>query len=336
MYPAVRDAPGTQNRLLPRLTGAIGLLWLLTGFYGVQVDEQAIVRRFGAVVADRVSPGLHLGFPWGIDRVDRVKVREQKRLSIGFELPDQALGRPVTPARREYLTGDNNLINVELLVQYTVREPRAYLFANVDTTETLRLSAETAVAMTVAGQPVDLLLTTGKLETQAQVQRAIQQAADRANLGISISAVNIQAITPPVPVADAFRDVSSAREDRDRIIKEAESYANATLPAAEGEAAKMHEESLGYHDQKIRQATGDADRFVEAYQAYRLSPDVTNARLYLEAIEQILPRVRIVSVDRKGGQSPVDLNLLPRPSGAAGGNGTGSSTSPAPPITGTP
>src|SRR5437764_12761706 len=108
----------------------IGLaLWLLTGVYMVRVDEQAVVRRLGGVVADHVPPGLHLGLPWGIDRVDRLKVREQRRLNVGFEFPDQALGRAADPVLREFFTGDQNLVNVELLLQYTIREPRAYLFA---------------------------------------------------------------------------------------------------------------------------------------------------------------------------------------------------------------
>src|SRR5947209_3314362 len=111
-----------------RMAALLFVLWLASGLYGVRMDEQAVVRRFGGVVADRVGPGLHLGLPWPIDRVDRVKVREQKRLTVGFELPDDAMGRPASPGRREYFTGDQNLVNIELLVQYTVRDPRAYLF----------------------------------------------------------------------------------------------------------------------------------------------------------------------------------------------------------------
>jgi membrane protease subunit HflK len=325
-----------RNRLLSRMALILLLLWLLTGLFVVQVDEQAVVRRFGAVVAERVPPGLHLGFPWGIDRVDRVRVREQKRLNVGFEFPDPVLGRPAAPASREFLTGDQNLINIELLVQYTVREPRAYLFSNEDVIQTLRAAAEAGIVTTVAGRPVDLLLTTGRLEAQSQLRRSLQESADRYRLGISVSSVNIQSITPPLKVADAFREVASAREDRDRIIKEAESYANATLPAAEGEASRMHEESYAYRDQKIRQARGDADRFLKAYSAYRLAPDITSSRLYLETIEEILPRLKVVHQE---GNTPVDLNLLPRPSGSAGSpapNGGSNGQSAPPPASSRP
>src|SRR5204862_3350444 len=142
---------------------------------------------------------------------------------------------------------------------------------------------------------------------QEELRRRAQAVADNYRLGIALTAVNIQAVSPPLKVADAFRKVASAREDRDRIIKEAESYANATLPAAGGEASRLHEEALAYHDRKIAEARGDAGRFLQAYQAYRLSSDVTTARLYLEAVEEILPRLKVVAMDRHGGRSPVDL-----------------------------
>jgi membrane protease subunit HflK len=312
-------------------------VWLLTGLYVVRADEQAVVRRFGAVIDDRVPPGLHFGLPWGIDAVDRLKVREQKRLTVGFELPDEALGRPVNPGRREFFTGDQNLVNIELLVQYTIREPRAYLFAAAGPTETLRAAAEAAVAATVASRPVDTLLTTGKLAVQEELRQRAQAIVDAYGLGIALTAVNIQAVSPPLKVADAFREVASAREDRDRIIKEAESYANATLPAAEGEAARLREEAVAYRDQKIAQARGDAARFVQSYEAYRLAPGVTTARLYLETVEEILPRLKVIAMDRHGGRSPVDLNLLPRspatrPSPGAGAPGAGNvPETPAPP-----
>jgi len=302
----------------------------------VRVDEQAVVRRLGAVVSERVPPGLHVGFPWPIDRVDRLKVREQKRLSIGFEVPDRALGRPVNPSGREFFTGDQNLVNIELMLQYTIREPRAYLFAAGSAPDALRQAAEAAMAATAAGRPVDALLTTGKLEVQEELRRRTQETADGYGLGVTITAANIQAVTPPLPVSDAFRQVASAREDRDRIIKEAESYANAAIPAAEGEASRMAEEAIAYRDQKVLQAQGDAARFTQAYQAYRLSPDVTRARLYLETVEEIMPRLKVISLDRRGGQTPVDLNLLPRAftapdAKAAPSNGPAS----APPASGT-
>src|SRR5947209_4164737 len=194
----------------------------MTGVYVVRANEQAVVRRLGRVVDDRVGPGLHVGLPWGLDRVDRLRLREQKRLTVGFEQPDQALGRPVDPAQREFLTGDQNLVNVELLVQYTIRAPRAYLFAAADLEGVLREASAAGIAATAGARPVDALLTTGKTEAQERLRSLIQAAVDRCGLGVTVTAVNIQSVTPPLKVADAFRDVASAREDRDRIINAAE------------------------------------------------------------------------------------------------------------------
>ncbi len=298
-----------------RILGLLGGLWLLTGVYIVQVDEQAVVRRFGKVVADRVPPGLHIGLPWGVDRVNRLKVREQKRLNIGFEAADQTLNRGGA-ANGECFTGDQNLVNVELLVQFTIDNPRAYLFSAADTTRVLQQAAEAAVATTVAERPVDALLTIGKLEAQDAVRLRTQQASDAYGLGLTITAVNIAGVNPPLAVADAFREVASARADRDRLIQEARSYANATLPAAQGEAARLREEAIGYRDAAILKAQGDAARFSQAYNAYRRAPGVSNTRLYFEAMEHILPRLKVISVDRAGKRNPVDLNLLPRPANA--------------------
>lgn len=301
---------------LRRALALIGLLWLLTGVYVVQVDEQAVVRRFGAVVANRMPPGLHFGLPWGIDRVDRVRVREQKRLTIGFETADQTLGRENSAARSECFTGDQNLVNVDLLIQYTIHDPRAYLFAATNSTQLLQQIAEAAVTATVASRPVDMLLTTGKLEAQEELRRRTQQGADASGLGLTITAASITNVTPPLAVSDAFREVASARADRDRFIQEARSYANATLPAAHGDAARLGEEAVGYRDSTSLKAQGDASRFRKSEAAYRLAPGVSGTRLYFETMEQILPRLKIISVDRDGKQNPVDLNLLPRPSGA--------------------
>jgi membrane protease subunit HflK len=317
--------------LARRLLALGAALWLLSGVYVVRADEQAVVRRFGRVIEERVPPGLHLALPWGVDRVDRLKVREQKRLTVGFEAADRALGRPAMPGQREFFTGDQNLVNIELLAQYTIREPRAYLFAASDGTALLRQAVEAAVVEVVAARPVDPLLTTGQLSVQEEIRQRAQALSDGYGLGIAITAVSVQAVTPPLPVSDAFRAVASAREDRDRIMKEAESYANASLPAARGEADRRREEALGYRDQRIRQARGDADRFLRTYAAYRMAPTVTRARLYLETVEEILPRMKVITIDRTGGRSPVELNLLPKPAAPAGGGEPGTRSSDATP-----
>lgn len=296
------------------------LLWLLSGTYLVRTDERAVVRRFGRVVDGAVQPGLHISLPWLIDRVDKLKVREQKRLSIGFDLTDEVLGRMSSSSQREFLTGDQNLINIALVLQYQIEEPVDYLFATRNPTDLLRTAAESVLADAVADRGVDALLTTGKFEVQTELIRGIQEHANRYSLGIRLSSVNLSAVTPPGPVSEAFKQVASARADRDRFQQEAEAYANDLLPRARGEAEKTRAEALAYREASVRHARGDAGRFLKAYEGYRTAKAVTRQRLYLETMEEILPRLNTVVVDSQGGRAPVDLNLVPRRSAPPNGN----------------
>jgi membrane protease subunit HflK len=307
-----------------RAISILAALYLLSGFYVVRANEQAVVRQFGRVVAERVPPGPHYRLPFPIGRVDRLKVREQKVISVGFDIPDALLGRRPGRVQTEFLTGDQNLVNIELLVQYVIRDPRAYLFAARDATRALRLAAESALTETVAGREVDALLTTGKVEAQGRLRQEAQRilasyGANGTGIGVEITAININRIAPPAEVEVAFREVASAREDRSRLVNEAEGYANDLLPKARGEAVKNLEEAAGYRERKVLEARGDAERFLLAYDAYRRSKDVTSARLYLEAVEQILPKLKTVFVDQNGGGSPIDLSIVQRSDGLATG-----------------
>jgi membrane protease subunit HflK len=313
----------------------LAALYLLSGIYVVRANEQAVVRRFGRVVADRVPPGPHYRLPFPIDRVDRLKVREQKVIRVGFDGPDSVLG--VRPARvqTEFVTGDQNLVNIELLVQYVIRDPAAYLFAAREATQLIQLAAESALAETVAQRDVDALLTTGKIEVQGRLRQEAQRIVDSygggpSGVGVDITAINISRIAPPAEVQEAFRKVADAREDRSRLVNQAEGYANDLLPKARGDAAKNLEDATGYRERKVLEARGDAERFIRAYEAYQHSKDVTSARLYLEAMEEILPKLKTVFVDHNGGSSPIDLSIVqraePSPNPAAPGSAPGSGT----------
>ncbi|MDW8367701.1 MAG: FtsH protease activity modulator HflK, partial [Abditibacteriales bacterium] len=227
------------------------ILYLLSGIYFVQPDEQAIVQRFGRALPERVPPGVHYRLPFPIDRVNKLKVRQVRQVTVGAELAGQPLGQAPT-RRAEFLTGDQNLVNVVMTVQYTVADPLAYLFRAQDVEALIAKAAEAGLAQAVAERTVDSLLTTGKVEAQ----NAIRQTAQRIlhgqyDVGITITAVTITQTTPPAEVADAFRDVASARADRDRIINEAYAYANDILPKARGEAKKLLNEAHAYRTKKV-------------------------------------------------------------------------------------
>ncbi len=301
-----------QTVTLRKLVLAVLALYALSGIYFVQPDEQAVVQRFGRALPERVQPGVHYHLPFPIDRVNKLKVRQVRQVTVGAELAGQQLGQAPT-RRAEFLTGDQNLVNVVMTVQYTIADPGAYLFHTKDVESLIAKAAEAGLAQAVAGRAVDSLLTTGKVETQTTIRRTAQQILDRQyHVGITITAVTITQTTPPAEVADAFRDVASARADRDRITNEAYAYANDVLPKARGEAKKLLNEAYAYRTKKINEAQGDAARFAKLAAEYAKAKQVTSDRLYIETMEEILPKIKKLVVDPKSG---IDLGVIRREEG---------------------
>jgi len=295
--------PGTTRQ---RVIWGILLLWILSGAYVVQTDRQAVVTRFGAVVEPRVLPGVHYALPWPIDRVTRLKVRQLQRLVIGGEAADMVLGR-TQPLASQFLTGDQNIIQMRVVVQYSVGVPADYLFRTSDVAQTTQAAVEAELARRIARSEVDAILTTEKLAIQDAVLAAAQQRLNEYGAGVELSTVNIESVTAPPEAADAFRDVASARADTARIVSEAQSYANDLLPRARGEARQLAESAEAYRTTRVNEATGDADRFSAVAAEYAKAPEVTGGRLYLEAMEQILPRIRKLIVDPNGN---LDLSII--------------------------
>ncbi len=301
-----------QTVTLRKLVLAVLALYALSGIYFVQPDEQAVVQRFGRALPEQVQPGVHEQLPCPIDRVNKLKVRQVRQVTVGAELAGQQLGQAPT-RRAEFLTGDQNLVNVVMTVQYTIADPGAYLFHTKDVESLIAKAAEAGLAQAVAGRAVDSLLTTGKVETQTTIRRTAQQILDRQyHVGITITAVTITQTTPPAEVADAFRDVASARADRDRITNEAYAYANDVLPKARGEAKKLLNEAYAYRTKKINEAQGDAARFAKLAAEYAKAKQVTSDRLYIETMEEILPKIKKLVVDPKSG---IDLGVIRREEG---------------------
>jgi membrane protease subunit HflK len=291
----------------------LGALWLLSGIYLVQADQQAVVVRFGAVVEPRVPPGLHYSLPWPVDRVFKLKVQQQRRLVIGGDLSDAVLGR-TRPLTSQFLTGDQNIINMRVAVQYSVGTPADFLFRTQDPSQVLGGAVESELARRLAHIKVDDILTTEKIAIQNAVRSAAQAAADTYRIGVAVSSVNIEAVKPPDEAADAFRDVASARADAIRIVNESQGYANDLVPRARGEANQLLESARAYKESKINRATGDADRFTQVAAEYQKAPVVTSQRAYIEALEQVLPKIRKLIVDPNGN---LDLTIIRKGDGAA-------------------
>lgn len=283
-------------------------LYLLSGVYIVGSDEVGVVRLFGRVWQRRVPSGLHYRPPFPFTKLDKVKIRQVRRITVGMEAPDVVVGRQANPLQAQFLTGDQNIILVRAVVQYTIRDPVRFLFTAADPEGIISKVIEAALASEIAQIPVDEVMTTGKIAIQNRVRQKAQQWLN--DIGVSIAAVTIEKVAPPDPVKDAFEAVTQARQTRHRLTLEAQSYANAIIPKARGEAQKLINEAIAYRDKRIAEAKGEAERFLALLAEYRKAKDVTSARLYLEAMEELLPKIKKVIVDPRGGQ--LDISMVQR------------------------
>ena len=306
------------NFLRERFGWLLLLAYAASGVYLVAPEQQAVVTRFGRVAASGVGPGLHYHWPWPVERVVKLRVLETKRLTIGVEAPDQVLGRSAA-APLPFLTGDQNILSIVVAVQYGVKDAGAYLFRAQDVTRLIETAVASAFAQTIAVRSVDDVLTTGKTDAQNATLARARDLLDACGSGVHLSAVNIETVAPPAEVADAFREVASARADRDRIVNEAQGHASDALAKAAGEAAKLVSDAGSYRERRINEAQGEAARFAKLLAAAGQARDLTAQRLYLEAMEEILPRMKKVVIDSAGGRNPIDLGIFhPGLSGAAG------------------
>jgi len=304
--PLAPETRGPSRR--SQVIGALAALWILSGVYIVNANQQAVVTRFGAVVEPRVMPGIHVALPWPIDRVTKLKVQQLQRLVIGGDAADTVTGRS-NPLQSPFLTGDQNIISMRVVVQYSVAVPVDYLFRTENVAKNVGAAVETALAQRIATRTVDAVLTTEKLALQDEVRAAAQKLMDDDRIGVQLSTVNIESVAPPPEAADAFREVASARADSARIVSEAQGYANDLLPKARGEARQMIESASGYKQKKTNEAQGDADRFTQVAAEYAKASEVNGRRLYVETMEQVLPKIKKLIVDKNGN---LDLTIIRR------------------------
>ena len=307
--PALEKPVKQRSPQLSRLQQAglaILAIWILTSIYLVAPEQQAVVTRFGAIVEPRVMPGIHLSLPWPVDQVTKLKVQQLQRLVVGGDIPDVVLGRS-QPLQSQWITGDQNIINMRVVVQYSVSLPAEYLFQSQDVARAVGAAVESEMARRIATRNVDAVLTTEKAAIQEEVRAASQKRINDYHSGVLLSTVNIESVTPPPEAADAFRDVASARADAVRIVNQSQGYANDVIPKARGEARQLIEESEGYKQKKVNEAAGDAARFTQLAAEYSKAAQVTGYRLYTEAMEQILPKIKKMIVDKNGN---LDLSII--------------------------
>jgi membrane protease subunit HflK len=254
---------------------------------------------------------LNYHFPYPIEQVNTPAVTEVKRVEIGFRTLSNGQYRTVEKESL-MLTGDENIVDAEMIVQYKIKDPVAYLFNIVEQELTVREAAEASLRTVVGRNKIDETLTTGKFQIQEGTKTQLQLILDKYESGIHIVAVQLQDVSPPKEVIGAFKDVASAKEDKNRMVNQAEGYRNDIIPKARGEAEAMIRDAEGFRESRIKRSEGDAAKFTTILKEYRKAKSITQKRLYLETMEKVLPGIeKIIIPDKDSGNMLNLLNLNP-------------------------
>ncbi len=294
-----------------------------TSYYKVDTDEEAILLRFGKYV-DTYPYGLHFKLPFGIDRAIRVKTKLRQKHEFGFRTSG-ARGTRSQYSTKDFteeslmLTGDLNLAEVQWVVQFQISEPQKYLFHTKDPQQNIRDVSESVMRRVVGDRAVSEMLTTGKAEVMVEATRLTQEILDRYDMGIQIVNITLQDVDPPDEVKASFNEVNAAKQEQEKMINNAEKEYNRVIPKAKGQAEQKIAIAQGYAESILNRSKGDADKFKLVLAAYRRAPRTTRERLYLEAMEDVLGRVKNLTV-----VDPKLDGLLPLyPQSAAKGNTRG-------------
>ena len=265
-------------------------LWGSSGIFTVQPGEQAALRLFGKF--NSISgPGLHWFFPSPIGQKDIVATATIRRLELGFR------GDKIVPDEALMITGDENIVDAQLLVQFDIKDLKHFLFMAIDPSgKTMMDVAETSLRQVVGSKPIDDVLTTEKEAVQSETKILMQSLLDSYNSGIRVREVKLQNVQPPEQVQDAFDDVVRAREDKAKIINLADAYREDILPKARGYAAKVIQDAKAYEAVRIAESKGEADKFNSILEEYNLQKETTESRLYLETIERVLPKSKQIII----------------------------------------
>ena len=265
-------------------------LWGSSGIFTVQPGEQAALRLFGKF--NSISgPGLHWFFPSPIGQKDIVATSTIRRLELGFR------GDKIVPDEALMITGDENIVDAQLLVQFDIKDLKHFLFMAIDPSgKTMMDVAETSLRQVVGSKPIDDVLTTEKEAVQSETKILMQSLLDNYSSGIRVREVKLQNVQPPSQVQDAFDDVVRAREDKAKIINLADAYREDILPKARGYAAKVIQDAKAYEAVRIAESKGEADKFNSILEEYNLQKETTESRLYLETIERVLPKLKQIII----------------------------------------
>ncbi len=313
-FTSMRPKFELSPRLLP--IGALLLVLIvgaLSSFYTVGPESVAVVQRFGKYT-DTAGPGLHFKIPFGVDTATLVPIGRQLKLEFGFGTPgatnpDQIGDQP--GKERDMVTGDLNAANVDWIVQYRITSPREYLFQLRNPGSTLRDLSEAVMSQVVGDRTVDEVLTIGRSEVEMKSLAHLKSILEQLNLGITAEKIQLKSVHPPTPVQRAFEEVNRAQQEREQLINEANGEYNRVIPKAKGTAEQRITGAEGYAIQRINEAEGDVARFRELLIQYDKAPAITKQRLYLETMNEVLPKLGpkiIIDEDAKQFLPLLNLN----------------------------
>jgi len=296
------------DRIVLAVLGILFLVYLASGIFVVEANEKAVAFRFGRA-GDVINPGIGYHWPWPIERVRKVNVKQVQRIEAGF-WPSSDFAEELLPY---CITGDKNIIHNRYVIQYRTSDPANFLAGGARVQQILAELAQATILESVASRQVDPILTTGKSEMERAILRGLVEKLEALNLKIQIVGVERQSAEPPGLVKDAFQDVINAQEEMRSRIHEAENYKNQEIPKAKGQADKMLQEARAYRFERTSSAKGESERFTKLYAEYKLAPRVTRNRLFIEMAEQVLPRTRIMvlATDKQG--KPLRIKILQSP-----------------------
>ena len=304
---------GTGKGILLLVVGVV-VLWLMSGIYRIQPGEQGVEMLFGKFMK-QTGAGLHWWLPSPIGFVHTPNVQRTNTISVGFRTTGGG-GRAATmrdvPEESLMLTGDQNIIDIDYVVQWRIKSARDFLFNIRDPEATVKLASESAIREVVGQTTLEDTLALKRTAVEEKTKALLQKILDQYGAGVFIAEVKMQRVDPPQPVIDAFNDVQRAKQDRERQQNEAQAYANDIIPKAKGEAQRIIQGATGYREKMIKEAEGEAKRFLSVYEAYKTGKEVTLKRLYLERMQEVLRTSDKIIID-KGQGGPGVVPYLPLP-----------------------
>ncbi len=288
------------------------LIWLATGFYRVEPDEQGVELLFGKWNQTTTEPGLHIFFPTPIGKVMTPKVENIRKINVGYRSASDLGFSTSSNSERNVLeeslmlTGDQNIVDVHFTVLYKIKDAGKFLFKLRNPETTVKDMSESVMREVVGQRELEFLLTGGRQEVEQVVRSDLQDILDEYESGILVQSIQLQSVNPPALVIDAFDEVQRARQDKEKLVNEANSYLNKIVPNARGDAAKLVQEATAYKEQVIKQAEGVAQNFIDVYNSYKDAKYVTRQRIYLETLTEVLEGPNKIILDSTGeGQGVV-------------------------------